>query len=235
VPTEQGYEKTILCLANSRRPRGRCIAGKEFLNGKPGKWIRPVNKQNDDAISEEDMQYEKGGYADVLDIVSIQMAEPAPYKHQTENHAINPKHYWEKKATATWAQIVSATDSVKGSLWSNGNNSYHGKNDKIAEASSPTNSLLLIKPARLDLIVGKESEYTGGSKRKVRAKFQFNGEEYNFVVTDPWVEDKYFAGDDGTYKISEARICISLAKEIRGYAIKLAVTVITQDRVEEES
>lgn len=234
---EQGYEKTLLCLANSRRPGGRCVAGKEFLDGKIGAWVRPVNIQNGHAISESDLQYENGTFADVLDIVTIQMLEPAPQRHHRENHLINPKYYWEKQSRATWAQIVSATDSVTG-IWSNANRSFHGTNDKITEENLPTNSLLLIKPTSLSLVIGKESQYAGGSKRKVRANFEFKGIQYKFVVTDPWIESRYFAGDDGTYPISGARLCISLAELIyddagQGHATKLIATVITQERVEE--
>jgi hypothetical protein len=48
------YTKTILCLANSRRRGGRCVAGKEFANNSAGPWILPVNVQNQSAISEID-------------------------------------------------------------------------------------------------------------------------------------------------------------------------------------
>ena len=36
--------KRIVCLANSRKLGGRCIAGKELLaDGVSGSWIRPVS------------------------------------------------------------------------------------------------------------------------------------------------------------------------------------------------
>jgi hypothetical protein len=238
MTTQSQYEKTILCLANSRRPGGRCVAGKELLDSALGEWIRPINGDNGNAISELDLQYENGTSADVLDIVTIPMTKAAPHGHQRENHLIDPHYYWEKQSTATWAQIVNATDSVKGNLWTNHDSSYHGLNDKVAaaQASSLTNSLLLIQPARLELVVGKESQYTGGSRRRIRAKFNFNHIDYNFVVTDPWIETKYFAGKDGTYVIDEScRLCVSLAEVINGYAIKLVATVITRDRVEQHN
>ena len=38
-----GY-KTIICLANSRKKGGYCIAGKEIVNHQvTPKWIRPVS------------------------------------------------------------------------------------------------------------------------------------------------------------------------------------------------
>lgn len=121
---------------------------------------------------------------------------------------------------------------MMGSLWLNGDSSYHGRNDKIAEARARalTSSLLLIEPTQLTLVVGRESQYGGGSRRRVRAEFEFAGTRYNFVVTDPYIETRYFARDDGVYSIAVSRLCISLAEIIGEHAIKLVATVITPDR-----
>lgn len=227
------YASTILCLANSKRPGGRCVAGKVFDGGKIGAWLRPVNVQNGDAISEADAQYEDGSSADLLDIVKIQMIGATPHNHHKENHEIHSGYYWEKQGRATWDQVTGATDNVDGPLWPSTESSFHGKHDKVpeAEANALPNSLLLIQPTRLDLVVAYESMYGGGSKRKVRADFTFKGVDYNFVVTDPWIETKYFAGNDGVYRVNDARLCVSLAAAYNGIATKLAAAVITKDRV----
>lgn len=230
---EPKYEKTLLCLANSRRPGGRCVAGKELTGGKIGAWIRPVNAQNGHAISESDLQFENGTSADVFDIVKVPMVEASPHGHQTENHLISPDYYWTKQSRATWAQIAEATDAVTGSLWPNGDWSYHGTNDKVSEAlaNGLTNSLLLIAPTNLELVVGPESQFGGGVRRRIRAVFKFNGSHYNFVVTDPWIEAKYFAGADGRFPLVGSRLCVSLAEILNGSATKLVATVITPDRL----
>jgi len=36
--------KRIVCLANSRKPNGRCVAGVELSGGRPVAWIRPVSR-----------------------------------------------------------------------------------------------------------------------------------------------------------------------------------------------
>src|SRR6266508_2004948 len=231
MPEEPKYTKTILCLANSRRPGGRCVAGKEFADGTAGAWTRPVNTHNHNAISEADLQYENGTSADALDIITIPLIEAVPQGHQTENHKISPDYYWTKEGSATWAQVVAATDSVAGPLWTNGHSSFHGLNDKVseAEANTLTGSLYLIKPTEVKIIVGPESQYGGGSRRRIRASFVHNGNHYNFVVTDPWAEAKYFAGQDGTYPLENTRLCVSLSEAINGHAIKLVAGVFTTE------
>jgi hypothetical protein len=230
---EPKYVKTILCLANSRRPGGRCVAGKEFSGGEIGGWIRPINEQNGHAISEIDLQFQDGTAVDVLDVVTIPMVEPNPQGHQKENHLIAPDHAWTKQFRVTWPQIVAATDAVVGTLWPNGDSSYHGQNDKVSEAlsSGVENSLMLIDPTTVALVVGPESQYGGGSRRRVRAVFTFNESHYNFVVTDPWIEAKCFAGADGRFPIVGSRLCVSLAEVLSGSATKLIATVITPDRL----
>ena len=55
----QPYSKTILSLANSRRPDGHCFAGKEFANGTAGGWIRPINTAHRNAVSDEEALSDK--------------------------------------------------------------------------------------------------------------------------------------------------------------------------------
>jgi hypothetical protein len=227
------YTKTILCLANSRRPGGACVAGKEAENGKSGAWVRPINAKHGNAISPADAEYKDGTSADLLDIIRVPMSAAAPSAHQTENHQIDAGFYWTKKGRATWNQIVSATDKVKAPLWSDGDSSFHGLNDKVEESIAKTldGSLLLIEPSQLALVVAAESTYGGGSVRRVRARFTFDGIDYNFVVTDPSIEAEYLAKPDGSYVVDGSRLCVSLAEILNGSATKLVAAVITPDRI----
>ena len=54
------YDKTILCLANSRRPGGRCVAGKEKINNQFGGWVRPVSNRPTEEISQKEGRYKDG-------------------------------------------------------------------------------------------------------------------------------------------------------------------------------
>jgi len=161
--------------------------------------------------------YKDKSHADLLDIVKIPLVKPTPNLHHKEDHQIDADGYWEKVGRATWPQIVGATDNVKGPLWSNGDSSRHGRNDKVNEkiAAKLAGSLYLIAPSRLNVVVGYESGWNGPDVRKVRADFTHGGASYNFVVTDPAVRAEYEAKKDGTYKISDALLCASLATAAR--------------------
>jgi hypothetical protein len=235
VASEPKYQKSILCLANSRRPSGYCVAGKEFTGGKTGVWIRPISGRASHEISALEQRYEDGKSLALLDIVSIPMLEARPVDHQTENHLIATGRSWIKTSRATWPQIVAATDKVGGLLWHDGESSYHGRNDKVPAGIAKTlkGSLFLVTPEKVNLIVASESKFGGGEERRVRGDFHLNGVHYNFVVTDPVILTKYLAGKDGIYQVNNALLCVSLAEVINGNAIKLVAAVITPDRVDQ--
>jgi hypothetical protein len=46
--------KRIICLANSRKLSGRCLAGREFVDGCAGDWIRPVSSREHEEVSERE-------------------------------------------------------------------------------------------------------------------------------------------------------------------------------------
>jgi hypothetical protein len=231
---EDGYVKTILCLANSRKMSGRCVAGKEVRGGsKISGWIRPISSREHQEISESDRRYEDGLYASLLDIVSIPMLKPKPNQYQSENELIDDQFYWKNEGRANWAQIEKAIDNVPGVLWINGFSSGGGQNDRIPQdqAANLGSSLLLIKPTSPKIVVAPKGDPNALQKRGVRVEFKLNNGIYNLGVTDPYVERKYLQGKNGTFPIDGAILCISLGEPFGGYVYKLAAAVITPDRV----
>ncbi len=230
------YEKTIICLANSRKPpSGRCVAGKEISDDAYGQWIRPVSDRPGQEISEEERRFESGKKAHVLDVLTVPMIEPRPTRHQTENHLIDDGYCWTKVSVANWDAVQEAVDTVNGPLWINGYSTYHGVNDKVPDnlARDLKSSLMLIRVPELRVEVGVESGYEGRpGRRRVRAVFQHSGHSYSIVVTDPEIEDQYFAKNNGQYELEDAIVCLSLTELIYGHAFKLAAAVFTEDRCE---
>jgi hypothetical protein len=221
------YTKTIICLANSRKITGRCVAGREIGGGKIGAWIRPVSGRPAGELSEEDRRFQNGQDPSLLDVISVPMVEPRPHGFQTENHLIDDDHNWTKEREASWDDLKAALDRVAGPLWDNSSSSYNGLHDRVEEAAANQlgYSLRLIEVADMKIAVAVEGAEFGNGKRKVRGRFTFNTAEYWLAVTDPVIERKYLVGKDGEFKVGNATLCISLGEPYGGYAYKLIAGV----------
>jgi hypothetical protein len=227
------YAKTIVCFANSRKPGGRCVAGREVDGGQLGSWIRPVSVRTGQEISWDERHYNDGRDPALLDIIEIPLISAQPQHHQIENHLIDPQYYWQKRGTVSWQRIQSAVETVGGPLWRNGFSSSNGENDRVPEAQAHTlgRSLYLVRPEQLVLHVATEGGVFGPPRRRVRAAFQLEGNGYRIVVTDPIVEAECLREPDGQYEVEDALACASLSEGFNGYAYKLAAAIFTKGRV----
>ena len=122
--------KRIVCLANSRKLNGRCIAGKELSRDQPVGWIRPVSAREHEEVSEYERQYQDGSDPRVLDIMDVPLLDARPKGYQQENWLLDPDNYWVKVGRATWSDLQRLADPVE-PLWINGHSTYNGRNDKI--------------------------------------------------------------------------------------------------------
>lgn len=139
--------KKLVCLANSRKHSGRCVAGKEVLAGGYGQWIRPVRSRQSAEISEEERRYENGLLPRVLDIITIPIIGATPQLYQSKNYVIAAEYYWVKNGEVTWPDVKQLVDKPA-PLWTNNDSTYYGLNDrvKVEIASKPKSSLMLIEP-----------------------------------------------------------------------------------------
>ncbi len=231
---EKMYNKTIVCLANSRKPpSGRCIAGKEFSGAIVGGWVRPVSSRPSHEVSEEERRYVDGKKAQLLDIVTVPLLNATPLGHQTENHTLDDGFYWIKVGTATWAQINAIADPYDRVFWSHSQSTYHGENDKVAEADLAQigTSLRLTRVNDLTIKVINEDGYNGApSRRRVRGEFTVLGIHYLLSVTDPEMEENFLAQANGDYNLGDAVLCISLVEPWNGYAFRVIASIITPHR-----
>jgi hypothetical protein len=163
--------KVIVCLANSRKHSGRCVAGKEVLAGGYGKWIRPVSARPSAEISEEERRYENGVLPKVLDIIRIPVIGATPQLYQSENHVIDAEYYWVKTDELSWIDVRQLVDKPA-PIWTNNDSTYYGLNDrvKVDIAAKLNNSLMLIDPEDLTIKVVTEG---GVWKRQTPSKGGF--------------------------------------------------------------
>jgi len=219
--------KRLVCLANSRKLHGRCIAGRELLQGKPGQWVRPVSDREYEEVSEYERQYEDGSDPRVLDIIDVPLIGARGNRRQPENWLLDPVRYWSKAGEFEHENLHRLADP-QGELWINGHSTSNGLNDfvPIDEADRIGGSLKLIFVDGLRLYVYRPGLAFGDLKRRVQAVFSFGEVGYHLWVTDPLIETKYLAQADGMHTLGSSYLTVSLGEPLEGRCYKLVAAVI---------
>ncbi|MFI6300185.1 dual OB domain-containing protein [Nonomuraea sp. NPDC050790] len=222
-----------MCLANSRKHAGRCVAG--IVEGSQTGWIRPVSARPTGEVSQGERQLEDGSDPRVLDIISVPLLQPQPHNYQSENWILDPNQRWRKIGRAGWGELLTL-EQHSGPLWINGYSSYHGSNDRVPTRQADTlgNSLKLIRVSRVRLQVHVPGIAFGDSTRRVvRAHFRHAGSQYILSVTDPDYEHAYLAKRDGIYEIGESFITVSLGEpHTDECTYKLVAAIMERARIE---
>ena len=221
--------KTFVCLANSRKPRGRCVAGREWNAGQFGGWIRPVGNGDgksdeiSEAVSSKEMMYEDCTYPKPLDVISVHLIGKMPHEYQKENWLIDSKHCWIKERREKWDTLFDLTGPMD-HLWELGRNSASGKNNMVSKAAAKEidHTLRLVEVHGLEVSVGNTP------KRPVRANFSFNNQDYGLKVTDPIIEQRARSKETSSYIIDKCFITVSLVGPSKndGRHVKLAAAII---------
>ena len=221
--------KRIVCLANSRKLSGRCIAGKELLpDGSIGAWIRPVTRRENGEVPLAACRYPDHGEIEVLDVLDIRLQRQSPKDYQQENWTLNPTNTWSKVRELPVQQVTELVDAV-GLLWTPGHKTMHGLNDRVPfdEAVSFSESLKFIEVRNLKIRVFVPGESFGETRRRVQGRFRYNHLDYWLWVTDALWEREYLQKADGYYFVGQSYLTISLGEPHEGYAYKLIAAIIT--------
>ena len=162
-----------------------------------------------------------------MDVIDIRLLEHRPKDCQQENWLLDPEHYWEKTGALEWGRLHEIAEAG-GTLWRNGYSTYNGTNDQIPleRASEEDSSLKLVHVDDVLLRVFAPRAAFGNSKRRVQARFQFAGYQYALWVTDPRVERRYLAKDDGSYQFGECYLTVSLGEPFNENCYKLVAAVL---------
>lgn len=171
-------EVTMLCLANSRKEGGRCVAG---IRIDTFEWIRPVSDREHGELEPRDYKLDDDTYASLLDIICLDVEEANPELYQPENWLIDEEYQWQlitrvkrENARILLDNLINNDDCLFGNT---GDCVKYASN----ETGEPDNSLCLIEPTDVSWVITKSVR----GRRQTRAMFTFNDAEYNLVVTDP--------------------------------------------------
>ena len=203
--------RRIVCLANSRKPDGRCVAGKLYAQGNFGAWLRPISARDGEELSEQERHISKGVEPALLDIMEFMVTKHKPSAHQPENFLINPQYKFKHAGTVNIEELIKVVDKPT-NLWIMGYQSKtFGKNDLVPpnRISEVSNSLFLINPHTFTIQVVQ-----GTYSLQVRGQFSYLGADYNLRITDPVVEERFIPKGAGAYKIDDVLLTISLAEKL---------------------
>jgi hypothetical protein len=220
------YERTIVCLANSYKHGGRCVAGLKVENGiVSNKWLRPVSDRENEELSPAEMTFGDGSELELLDLVDTSLIRKAPRGHQTENRLIDASVRWIRRGRLKWDDLDSAVEPTEAGLWIDGFHSRYGINDYVPESKlgKIDSSLILAEAWNFRVFVRRGGPY---NHAKVRGDFKLDGRPYSLAVTDPRALNVYQRYADGEYEIGTVRLCVSLPHPFNGSCYKLIAGII---------
>ncbi|MBP0019952.1 MAG: hypothetical protein J7647_20665 [Cyanobacteria bacterium SBLK] len=188
----------IICLANSLKHGGRCIAG--FKTDGSG-WLRPVSSQGEGTLYDEHYTLACGRKPELFSILKIECDRPHSRNHQPENWIVSDRQ-WE---FVGWPTTLQLNQLLKKEIQkANHSSTLLGtQSDRISlerlQNDPSSASLCLIKPKH---IIWKIDTFS--NKRKFRVIFALNGIEYNLNITDSYWRNLLKRLDDGEYSCKEA-------------------------------
>ncbi|MGW6531155.1 dual OB domain-containing protein [Streptomyces venezuelae] len=221
--------KELVCLANSRKHNGRCIAGIDIQSNL---WVRPVSSRPGHEVSEAERRYRNGAEPRILDVVSVRLLRPKRFGFQTENWILDPGSQWEKRGRVGWDDLRRLEQRPK-HLWVNSEDSTRkGLNDRVAveQEFALLNSLKLIRVKAVTVEVDRP--YDANRELEVRAKFRHAGATYILKVTDAVYEERFRALGVGSYELSESFLTVSLGEEFKGHFYKMVAAIIERRTTE---
>jgi hypothetical protein len=212
----------FICLANSKKYSGRCLAGIEVRRDEAGKfhlvrdeaggvrWVRPVSHAEHGEVPIKEVEH-----LELLDIVECDMAAPCPQGYQSENFFYEGKRF-EKVGhlNARFENLDQLAEHQATALLGN-----QRKSISDAEADALGQSIVLVKAAAATFRLYEK-------RAQLRAVFEWAGKQYDLPVTDivfhlRWIDEPdVLAGKQHIY------LCVSLAISLEGQHYKLVAGVL---------
>lgn len=186
----------IICLANSRKHSGRCVAGVR-TNGKG--WMRPVSVAPEGVLQERHYTLDDTSEAQIFDVIRIPCDKPRPQPHHPEDWLIRPET-WELSTRRLSEEHIAL---LKASL-APGPELLGDLEDRIVYPATEggeivAGSLALVQPENLHFVV--KARKTG--EKQVRVMFELAGAPYNLAITDVEWEPRLRSQEIGTYTLAD--------------------------------
>ena len=204
----------FVCLANSIKLNGRCVAGTVLLNNNPvlnfgnPTWVRPVSEMEHGEISTALVSQTK-----LLDILEIDLTKNVGNGFQSENVLFDSTSL-KKIGTLPYDHLTKfVTTSTDSKIFGN-----HGKSVHKDVINMIDYSLLMIC---LDEFSVKVIDST-----KLRLLFTYNGFGYDLPITDPDFIRNYNSNNQILEGKSEIFVTISLAVEHNEWHSKLIAGIM---------
>jgi len=218
----------IICLANSRKLGGRCVAG---IRVDGGGWVRPVSKLPDGTLNAAQYTLDDGSVPQLLDIMEIGVDGPRPADRQPENWLIDGMPWRLLRRPGTEEEISVIWDHVIEDPLLFGN-----RGDRVPENQDVEYSLALVKVRGLRWRITTNIR----GERQTRTLFTLGDVQYDLVVTDCVIEQNLNGLGYGIHPVNsapgftpkqEVLLTISLGEPLEGYCYKLVAGVIPLPRL----
>lgn len=217
-------KKHIICMGNSYKNGGRCLAGIEIslnensysiVRNEDGNvnWIRPVNEDDTLGLDEDETSD-----FNILDILEINVIEAVPCGAHSENVL-----YSSMKKVAR----CKKSDSNLRSLCDNSHSRIFGNYGKAVSDEifmEGGYSLMLIKPEN-PRFVCQEDPF---GRMKFRAEFSYEGHFYDFPITDPVFLNELKSNSNlwREFPTGSFYFCLSLGVNFNDWHFKLVAGIV---------
>ena len=216
-------EKYFICLANSYKHGGRCIAGIEVVpqsdgslgivrhdDGRP-RWIRPVSMSANGEIPNHLAESFK-----IFSLVKLTDVEPCPDNAHTEDVHCTRMEICPFELSPTKDFLNQLIDNQHQAVFY-----FRGKSIPTTIIDRLDYSLMLIHPDNACAYCDEERENS-----KYRMKFTYNGSNYDFPITDPVFLEQFKKSPDSYADLDGAYLVLSLGIAFEGFHYKLVATVL---------
>lgn len=202
--------QTVLILASSRKPGGRCVAGKIVGTNQ---WIRPVGNAAGSALTTDQAVYTNsygGQRVKPLIKVEMELGTHVPLGHQPENYLYVPGWVQTRGYGVKAHQLHPYLDSPE-TLW--GSNSDRVSDHDVRHG-------IVVVHQSLYLIAVSDIVFSRNAYNSRRTTFTYNELSYTLACTDL----NYERFEDGTLA-PNGILCISLGEDYNGDHYKIVATI----------